>query len=128
MSIINLTSFLKLNNIPYFFIDAITHNKLYFDEENPHEKFMIENNEHLPVGGMKFNLKVEDHNLKYILNKNVTSKIFDKFLSIGSKKTIQDYLFKSDPIEYERLTKNNGGHPNEVASKEIAELIYKQII
>jgi len=130
MSIINLTSFLKLNNIPYFFIDAITHNKLYFNPEKSDtwsHRFEIENNEHLPKLG-NFDLLEEDHNLRYILNPNITSKIFDKFLSIGSFKTIQDYMWKNKGKEYERLTKNNGGHPNDVASKEIAELIYKQII
>ena len=54
--------------------------------------------------------------------------IYGNYKTIKHLQKRQDYLFKNDSIEYERLTKNNGGHPNDVASKEIAELIYKQII
>ena len=54
--------------------------------------------------------------------------IYGNYKTIKHLQKRQDYLFKNDSIEYERLTKNNGGHPNDVASKEITELIYKQII
>jgi hypothetical protein len=138
MSIIKLTYFLKANNIPYFFIDAINPSKLIFHERNEfgeyeegslHSRlFHLDSNEHLAIGpDLEFDLNKHEHQFKSILNKNINSRFFNKFLNIGDKKSIQDYLWKNDGNDYERLTKNNGGHPNEIASKEVAEIIYKQI-
>ena len=129
MSIIKLTYFLKENNIPYFFIDAINPSKLIFHKNSEFRNGQYFNlSEHIINSDLNFYLNDHDETFKSILNKNINSRFFNKFLNIGDKKSILDYLWKNGENDYLRLTKNNSGHPNEIASKEIAEIIYKQII
>lgn len=129
MSIIKLTSFLESKNIPFFCLNSINPIKLIFSKtKDNHFHFDHNTNESPDKLLLEFDLAKYWHNLKDILNENINSKIFNEFLNIGDSVSIQDYLWKNDGNDYDKLTKNNGGHPNEIASKEIAEIIYKQII
>lgn len=129
MSIIKLKAFLELKNIPFLFIDAINPTILKFDNTKFTNTFnFTPNNNESSLTSLTFDLADYYHGLKDILNENVNSKIFNEFLQLGDSLSIQDYMWKNKGKEYDRLTLGNGGHPNDVASKEIAELIYKQII
>ena len=129
MSIIKLKAFLELKNIPFLFIDAINPTILKFDNTKFRNTFnFTPNNNESSLTSLTFDLADYYHGLKDILNENVNSKIFNEFLQLGDSLSIQDYMWKNKGKEYDRLTLGNGGHPNDVASKEIAELIYKQII
>lgn len=132
MSVIKLTYFLKANNIPYFFIDAINKNKVDIDESTIRKytgqtKITLEGNMHVSP---PINISSADEPFRNVFTKNINDKFFGEFLNVCGYDTILEFMFgdeDDDNKRYDRLQKGNGGHPNDIASKEIAESIYNQI-
>lgn len=118
-SIITLKTYLEANNIPYIFFDAINPTKVIID--NTSRQFKIKKypntnqytTEH--IGG--FDSMINDGVINYIYDKNYIS--FDGL-------TMNEWLWKNGESEFHTLTNGNGGHPNEVASKELAGYILKE--
>lgn len=122
LSIIKLNHFLEYYNIPYFYIDAINDTKVKFtsDEFDSVELCTYYKNSNcvtIPLSGIN-----SPYEYKQIINKDVTDRIFNNFLKLGNYKTILHYMF----TDYEKYEKGNPGHPNDIASKEVSEIIYNQ--
>lgn len=122
LSIIKLNHFLEYYNIPYFYVDAINDTKITF---TPDDTSIIElctyfkdsNCIELPLLGSGIT-----HEYRDIINEDIIDKIFNNFLMLGNYKTMLQYIFS----DYDKYETGNSGHPNDVASKEIAEIIYNQ--
>lgn len=119
MSILKLNHFLKSYNIPYFYIDAINPNKISIFENSG--KFIIHGYSNIK---MEFNMSDWPHDYYRVLNNTINDVLFTNFLKIGDYTSILDMMFS----DYELYETGNSGHPNDVASKEIAQIIYNQII
>jgi len=120
LSIIKLNHFLEYYNIPYFYIDAINDTKVKFisgDDETIELCTYYDNADCVNVS-----LSGPDE-YRYVINKTTTDKIFNNFLKLGKYKTMLEYIFS----DYEKYEKGNSGHPNDIASREIAEIIYNQV-
>ena len=120
MSIINLNNFLELNKIPYFYIDAINVNKVELLNYSNEFKFKNSRANH---STMQSSYPIH-FTLSPIINRHVNETIFNNFLKIGNYDTILD-LMHSD---YNRYEEGNPGHPNDIASNEVAQIIYNQIV
>lgn len=118
MSITKLNHFLDFYNIPYFYIDAINKNKIDINEDSViMTSYLNEKTELLFEGCPIY--------YKKVLNQNFNKKIFNNFLKINEFDSILEYISNNDS---EKLTKGNPGHPNDIASNEVAQIIYNQII
>lgn len=118
MAIAKLNHFLESYNIPYFYIDAVNPNKI----EN------IDNNKFIMYGHsnqqMEFNFKDWPHEYVWVLNDKFNNQIFKNFLKINEHGSILDFMF----TDYEKYENGNPGHPNDIASNEVAQIIYNQIV
>lgn len=120
MAIISLNSFLERYNIPYFYIDAINPNKVNIINDG--NTIQIIN--HWNSNSIQFDFNDWPHQYKYIINNNNNNKLFNNFLKINGYKTISQFMFS----DYEKYQNGNPGHPNDVASIEIAKSIFNQIV
>jgi hypothetical protein len=118
MVITKLNHFLDSYNIPYFYVDAI----------NPTQIKNVDNYKFILYGHansqMEFYFDQWPHQYLYVLNDMFNKSIFKNFLKIGEHSSILDFMF----TDYEKYEKGNPGHPNDIASKEVAKIIYNQII
>lgn len=118
MSILKLNYFLDFYKIPYFYIDAINKN-----EVNKNKKSMIEISTRGSFDFVEYDISKFPKEYSSIINSENNKLIFKNFLKIGEFDTILDYMYQ----DYSKYEKDNEGHPNHIASKEVAEIIYKQI-
>ena len=133
MSVIKLTYFLKANNIPYFFIDAINKNKVRLVLESDGNRLVtrsivLDGNIHFSEP-LHFEINLDA--MRDVFTKQINDKFFGEFLNIGGYDTILEFMYGDEDDSnkrYNRLEKGNSGHPNDIASKEIAESIYNQIL
>lgn len=123
MAIAKLNYFLDYHNIPYFYMDAMSPNKVKkVDKGNYDEVHIIGAQQHGSV--LKIDMREWPHNYKDVISDNFNSIIFKNYLTVCGYPTIFDFLFSN----YEKYNSGNLGHPNDIASKEIAHFIYNQII
>lgn len=119
MSIVKLNHFLDSLNIPYFYIDAINLNKVSIDEKrNSFTMFSHDGSE------MEFYFNNWPHQYRYVLNETFNKTIFKNVIKINNYNSILEFMW----TDYKKYETGNPGHPNNIAAKEIAESIYKQII
>ena len=118
-NMITLKTYLEANNIPYIFFDAINPTKILID--NSLRQFKIRKYPTDPEYSVEhigdFSTMLNDGVVDYIYNKNFIS--FDGL-------SINEWLWKNGKNEYETLTDGNNGHPNELASKELASYILNE--
>jgi hypothetical protein len=118
-SMITLKTYLESNNIPYIFFDAINPTKVIID--NASRQFKIRKYANNPQYSVEhianFDTMINDNNIKYIYDDNYIT--FDGL-------SMNEWLWKNGVSEFEELTNPNSGHPNEIASKELASYILKQ--
>lgn len=119
LSILKLSSFLESLNIPYVYLDAISPNKVSVSKDG--NKITMYG--HVGIKPMEFSLLRFPHQYKEVLNWKFNHKIFENFIGVNKHKTILDLLWS----DYNHYTKGNPGHPNDIASKEVAESIFNQI-
>jgi len=118
-SMITLKTYLESNNIPYIFFDAINPTKILID--NSLRQFKIK----------KYPNSIE-YSLEHIgsfdgmLNDGVVEYIYNKNFITFDGLSMNGWLWKNGEIEFEKLTNGNSGHPNQIASKELASYILKQ--
>jgi len=122
IAILNLNTFLNYHNIPYFYIDAINQTKINTEVDSQHNRHI----EILSHGGnsMRINLSTYPNQYAFVLCDNFNNKIFNNFLKLNQYNSILEFMFSN----YSKYETGNPGHPNDVASIEVAEMIYKQII
>ena len=120
MAILNLNNFLDYHNIPYFYVDAINKTKIDIDMD---DKNIIKMAGH-KNNSISFNLIDWPYQYLNVLNSTFNDKIFNNFLMLDNYDSILDFMF----TDYEKYEKGNPGHPNDIASNEVAEMIYKQIV
>lgn len=123
MAIAKLNYFLDYYNIPYFYIDAISPNKVKRVNNGKYEEVHIMSS-HSSESILNINMREWPNNYKDVINDNFNSIIFKNYLNVCGYNTILEFMF----IDYEKYNKGNSGHPNDVASREIANSIYNQII
>lgn len=115
-SMITLKSYLESNNIPYIFFDAINPTKVIID--NSSRQFKIRkyanSSEYSVEHIANFDTMINDNNLKYIYDNN--------YISFNGL-SMNEWLWREGETLFEFLTNNNDGHPNEIASKELADYI-----
>jgi len=117
LAITKLNYFLDSLNIPYFYIDAINKNKITYQGD----KFTIHGHSN---HRMEFNFSDWPPQYSSVLNQKFNDEIFRNVLKIHEHDSILDFMF----TDYDKYEKGNPGHPNDIASKEIAQNIYNQII
>jgi hypothetical protein len=61
-----------------------------------------------------------------MLNDGVVEYIYNKNFITFDGVSMNEWLWKDGKTEYEKLTDGNSGHPNQIASKELASYILKQ--
>jgi hypothetical protein len=117
LAITKLNYFLDSLNIPYFYIDAINKNKITYQG---HKFTMHGHSNHR----MEFSFSDWPHQYQWVLNQKFNDEIFKNVLKIHEHDSILDFMF----TDYDKYENGNPGHPNDIASKEIAENIYNQIL
>ncbi len=120
LSILKLSSFLESLNIPYVYLDAINPNKVSIEPKRGNEITIYG---HTGIKPMKYNLQKYPQQYKDVINWRFNYKIFENFIELNGYKTILDYMW----TDYQKYNKGNPGHPNDIASQEIAQIIYNQI-
>ena len=118
-NMITLKSYLESNNIPYLFFDAINPTKVIIDNSN--RQFKIKkypNSEEYSIEHIgEFDSIINDNNIKYIYDEN--------YISFNGL-TMNEWLWKEGESIFKTLTNGNDGHPNEIASKELADYILNE--
>jgi ABC-type Zn uptake system ZnuABC Zn-binding protein ZnuA len=116
---ITLKSYLESNNIPYIFFDAINPTKVIID--NSSRQFKIRkyanSSEYSVEHIANFDTMINDNNLKYIYDNN--------YISFNGL-SMNEWLWREGETLFEFLTNDNDGHPNELASKELASYILNE--
>lgn len=121
MSIINLSNFLNYYNIPHFYVDAINNTKVDIVNE---KITMCTTYDPGTSDCMEFDLSKFPTYYSTILNENINNKIFNNFIKIGKYDSLIEFIFS----DYEKYEKGNSGHPNNIAAREIAELMYNELV
>lgn len=129
MSIIKLNHFLDYYKIPYFYIDAIneTRVEIFNDNTSPYAVlctyYAHADCINVPLSG--------PHDGEYVpieysqlITPETNNKIFKNFIKLGGYKSILQYMC----TDYDKYELGNPGHPNDIASQEIAELIYNELV
>lgn len=119
LSILKLSSFLESLNIPYVYLDAISPNEVSVSRNG--EKITMYG--HTGIEPMEFNLLRWPYQYREVFNSKFNDNIFQNFIEVNEHKTILDFLWS----DYNHYTEGNPGHPNDIASKEVAESIFNQI-
>jgi hypothetical protein len=119
LSMITLKSYLESNNIPYIFFDAINPTKVIVDKSL--REFKIQKYPNRPEYSVEpigdFESIINNDNIKYIYDENYIS--FDGM-------TMDEWLWRDGETLFQILTNGNDGHPNEIASKQLADYILKE--
>jgi hypothetical protein len=123
MAIAKLNYFLDYYNIPYFYIDAMSPNKVKKINNGEYDEVQIING-YSNQSIINIGMREWPNNYKDVINDNFNSIIFKNYLNVCGYHTILEFMV----TDYDRYNKGNPGHPNDVASKEIAHFIYNQII
>jgi len=122
LSILKLSSFLESHNIPYVYLDAISQNKVELEDVGGIKKIILKS--YADIENVDFDLSDYPHQYKDVFNEKFNNNIFKNFIKVKEHSSILDFMW----TDYDNYTKGNPGHPNDIASKQIAESIYKQII
>jgi len=124
MAIHKLRNFLDLHNIPYFFMDAISPIKLKIVTESDDHHVIVRGAVSESQNNIKYSFSDYPHHYAYVLNDNFNNTLFKNNLKVNGYDTIIEFMF----TDYEKYNKGNPGHPNDIASKEIANSIIKQVL
>jgi hypothetical protein len=116
MAITKLNRFLDSYNIPYFYIDAITKNKVENVDSVIHYYDLIGGVDTIELAGWP-------SQYLHVFHPSFNDTIFNNFIKIGEHETIHSLLQSN----YDYFTEGNPGHPNDKASIEVSNLIYNQI-
>jgi hypothetical protein len=121
LSILKLSSFLDSLNIPYVYLDAISQSKVELQDAEGKQKIILKS--YADVKNVDFDLRDYPHQYKHVFNQKFNDNIFKNFIEVKRHSSILDFMW----TDYDNYTKGNPGHPNDIASKQIAESIYEQI-
>ena len=122
MAILNLNTFLDYHNIPYFYIHALNPTKVKITYNLKNQQ-CIEIPSHKNTN-ISFNLSEYPSQYIEVLTDDFNNKIFKNFLKLNEYESIIEFIFS----DYQKYENGNPGHPNDIASNEVAEMIYKQIL
>lgn len=122
VAMLNLKTFLELHKIPYLFFDAISDNKVMFNE-NPNKMTTITLKD--TFEDINLNEPIESF-MSCILNNKVLDEIFnnENYISFYGH-SMNDYM-SADKLKLDRYTRGNGGHPNEYAANYFAKIILNE--
>lgn len=121
MAIHKMITFLKLHNIPYFFIDAIAPIKLEILKDEINDCVVQKSPNKVDI---RYEFSEYPHHYQYVINNNFNEFLFKNTLKVNGCDSILEFLFS----DYEKYEKGNDGHPNDIASKEIANSIMEQVL
>lgn len=121
MAVHKLRNFLDLFNIPYFFMDAIS--PIRVEVEDSHY-VIVRGSVTDTLQNTKYNFSDYPHQYMEVLNTNFNETLFRNNLKVNGYDTIIEFMF----TDYDKYNKGNPGHPNDIASKEIADSIMEQIL
>jgi len=116
MAIAKLNHFLDLYKIPYFYMDAISPNKVKRTDSEVHIIGMHES-------VLTIDAKAWPNQYRDVINDTFNSTIFKNYLNINGHTTISEFIF----TDYNKYQSGNPGHPNDIASIEVAKSICNQI-
>lgn len=122
MAIAKLNYFLDYHNIPYFYMDAISPNKVKRVHSGEHDEVHIMGADH-HESILKIGMREWPNNYRDVISDNFSSIVFKNYLNVCGYPTMFDFMFS----DYEKYNAGNPGHPNDIASIEIAEYIYNKI-
>jgi len=122
LSILKLSSFLESHNIPYVYLDAISQNKVELQDAKGKQKIILKSYRGVKI--IDFDLNDYPYQYRDVFNEKFNDNIFKNFIEVKGHSNILDFMW----TDYNNYTKGNPGHPNDIASKEIAESIFNQIL
>jgi len=116
----NLITFCERWDIPYFTTDALTQTKVKFKFSSDSGIEIL----HWYQPPLYFNLNDYPTDYYDVISPEWVNRIFKNHLKVMGCTTMMEFL----STDGEKYQKGNDGHPNDIASKLIAESIYEQII